>query len=151
MLVKSPGGSGESKLNSLIGSGSNCSGDIVVEGGLKIDGSFKGTIKAHSIYVGKNANIEATVIVKTAVIGGKILGDVIAEESLELQPKGELIGDVRTKNLIVADTAVLEGRFEMGKSKAYAGRPKLDSGPVTGTAFKPEPEPNRENKKEGDV
>ena len=125
MLGKSSGGSGESKLNSLIGKGSNCAGDIAVEGGLKIDGDFKGTIAASSLYIGKNANVEATVKVKTAVIGGKLRGDIIAEDNLELQPKAELIGDVRTKNLIVADTAVIEGRFDMGMSKAYADRPKL--------------------------
>jgi cytoskeletal protein CcmA (bactofilin family) len=150
MLGKSSGGSGESKLNSLIGNGSNCAGDIVVEGGLKIDGYFKGTIKAHSIYVGKNANIEATVVVKTAVIGGKVLGDVIAEDGLELQPKAELIGDVRTKNLVVADTAVLEGRFDMGKSKAYASRPKLDIELGGDAVSKPEvgevPEQKKEDK-----
>ncbi len=129
MFGKDSGGTGESKLNSLIGKGSNCKGDIVVQGGLKIDGNLKGTIKAHSLYVGKNAFIEATVEVKTAVIGGKVLGDVIAEDNLELQPNSELIGDVRTKNLIVADTAVLEGRFVMGKSEAYTKRPRLNLQP----------------------
>jgi len=126
MLGKNSGGSDESKLNSLIGKGSNCAGDIAVEGGLKIDGDFKGTIAANALYIGKNANVKATVKVKIAVIGGKLHGDIIAEDSLELQPKAELIGDVRTKNLIVADTAVLEGRFDMGMSKAYAERPKLN-------------------------
>lgn len=130
MLGKSSGGSGESKLNSLIGKGSNCTGDIAVEGGLKIDGDFKGTIAANSLYIGKNANVEATVKVKTAVIGGKLHGDIVAEDSLELQPKAELIGDVRTKNLVVADTAVLEGRFDMGMSEAYSKRPKLNKEPA---------------------
>jgi cytoskeletal protein CcmA (bactofilin family) len=130
MLGKNSGGSGESKLNSLIGKGSNCTGDIAVEGGLKIDGDFKGTIAANSIYIGKNAKVEATVKVKTAVIGGKLHGDIVAEDSLELQPKAELVGDVRTKNLIVADTAVLEGRFDMGMSEAYSKRPKLNAEPA---------------------
>lgn len=130
MLGKSSGGSGESKLNSLIGKGSNCTGDIVVEGGLKIDGDFKGTITANSLYIGKHAIVEATVKVKTAVIGGKLHGDIVAEDNLELQPKAELIGDVRTKNLVVADTAVLEGRFDMGMSEAYAKRPKLNMEPA---------------------
>lgn len=134
MLGKISGGSGESKLNSLIGKGSNCTGDIAVEGGLKIDGNFKGTVAANSLYIGKNANVKATVKVKTAVIGGKLHGDIVAEDSLELQPKAELIGDVRTKNLVVADTAVLEGRFDMGMSEAYSKRPKLNMEPAASRA-----------------
>jgi cytoskeletal protein CcmA (bactofilin family) len=137
MLGKNSGGPGETKLNSLIGKGSNCTGDIAVEGGLKIDGGFKGTISANSLYIGKSAIVEATVNVKTAVIGGRLLGDIIAEDGLELQPKAELIGDVRTKNLIVADTAVLEGRFDMGMSEAYEKRPKLNKEPAAAPATRP--------------
>ena len=44
MFGKDAGSPGESKLNSIIGKGSNCEGEIVVGGGLKIDGKFKGKI-----------------------------------------------------------------------------------------------------------
>lgn len=138
MFGKDSGGTGESKLNSLIGKGSNCNGDIVVEGGLKIDGNFKGTITAFSLYIGKDARVEATVKVKNAVIGGKLIGDIIAEDGLELQPRAELIGDARTKNLTVADTAVLEGRFDMGMSETYSRRPKLNMVPGSGAETKKE-------------
>lgn len=142
-------GSGDSKLNSIVGRGSQCEGEIVVAGGLKIDGKFKGKIKADSVFVGKEAVIEATVETNVAVIGGKIFGDVVARESLELQPKAELIGNVHTKNLIVGESAVLDGYCDMGQKnrhpkgapdaakgaeagKTAGGRPDTDGRPAPG-------------------
>jgi len=122
MFGKDAGSPGESKLNSIIGKGSNCEGEIVVGGGLKIDGKFKGKIKADSVFVGKEAVIEAAVDTNVAVIGGKVLGNVTARESLELQAKAELIGNVTTKNLIVGESAILDGFCDMGQKDRRANR-----------------------------
>lgn len=141
MLGKDSSGT-DSKVNSIIGKGSNCDGSIEVNGGLKIDGQFKGTIKAQSLYVGRDAVVEATINVNHAVIGGKVLGDVVASEFLELQAKAEVIGDVKTKRLIVAESAIIDGTIGMGRTDEYNKRPKLE--PETKksepTAKKPETE-----------
>lgn len=129
MFGKDAGASGEAKLNSIIGKGSNCTGDVVVAGGLKIDGNFKGTIKADSVFVGKDAVIEATIDVNVAVIGGKVVGDVVARESLELQTKAELIGNVKTKTLVVAETAVLDGYCDMGRKDRHAKQDEAKTPP----------------------
>jgi len=143
MLGKDSSGA-DSKVNSIIGKGSNCNGGIEVNGGLKIDGHFKGTIKAKSLYVGRDAVVEATIDVNHAVIGGKVLGDVVASEFLELQAKAELIGDVKTQRLIVAESAIIDGSIGMGRTDDYKKRPKLETGsskkePVTKKAADKEP------------
>ena len=120
MFGKDASSAGDTKLNSIIGRGSQCEGEIVVNGGLKIDGKFKGKIKADSVFVGKEAVIEATVETSVAVVGGKILGDVLARESLELQAKSELVGNVTTKNLIVGESAILDGYCDMGQKERHA-------------------------------
>jgi cytoskeletal protein CcmA (bactofilin family) len=133
MFGKDPGSPGDGKLNSIIGKGSKTEGEIVVGGGLKIDGHFKGRIKADSVFVGKEAVIEATVDTNVAVIGGKVVGDVIARESLELQPKSELVGNVRTKNLVVGESAVLDGYCDMGQKDRHPKPPdKAGSAPGGG-------------------
>jgi len=120
MFGKDAGAPGESKLNSIIGKGSNCEGEIAVAGGLKVDGNFKGSIKADSVFVGKEAVLDAAIEVNVAVIGGKVVGDVIARQSLELQAKAELVGNVVTKQLIVAETAVLDGYCDMGQKERHS-------------------------------
>lgn len=85
-----------------------------------MDGRFKGKIKADSVFVGKEAVIEASVETNVAVIGGKVQGDVTARESLELQAKSELVGNVTTKNLIVGESAILDGYCDMGQKERHA-------------------------------
>ncbi len=133
--------SGESKLNSIIGKGSTCQGDIVVAGGVKIDGNFKGTVKAEALYVGKDAVVEATVDTNVAIIGGRVLGDVIARQSLELQAKAELVGNVITKTLIVAETAVLDGYCDMGRKERHAQKPQPSKEGAAPGAHGPVPGP----------
>ncbi|MEE9457817.1 MAG: polymer-forming cytoskeletal protein [bacterium] len=120
MFGKDASSAGDGKLNSIIGRGSQCEGEIVVAGGLKVDGRFKGKIKADSVFVGKEAVIEANVETNVAVIGGKVQGDVTARESLELQAKSELVGNVKTKNLIVGESAILDGYCDMGQKERHA-------------------------------
>jgi cytoskeletal protein CcmA (bactofilin family) len=120
MFGKDASSAGDSKLNSIIGRGSQCEGEIEVAGGLKVDGRFKGKIKADSVFVGKEAVIEATIDTNVAVVGGKVRGDVTARESLELQAKSELIGNVKTKNLIVGESAILDGYCDMGQKERHA-------------------------------
>jgi len=127
MFGKDTGTPGESKLNSIIGKGSNCEGDIVVAGGIKVDGNFRGTIKADAVFVGKDATLDATIDANVAVIGGKVIGDVIARQSLELQGKAELVGNIQTKNLIVAETAILDGYCDMGQRERHATRVKKET------------------------
>jgi cytoskeletal protein CcmA (bactofilin family) len=138
MFGKDASSAGDTKLNSIIGRGSQCEGEIVVNGGLKIDGRFKGKIKADSVFVGKEAVIEATVETNVAVVGGKILGDVVARESLELQAKSELVGNVRTKNLIVGESAVLDGYCDMGQKERHA-KGEAEKKPAAGDAKSGDP------------
>ncbi len=135
MFGKDASSAGDTKLNSIIGRGSQCEGEIAVNGGLKIDGRFKGKIKADSVFVGKEAVIEATVETNVAVIGGKVLGDVVARESLELQAKSELVGNVRTKNLIVGESAILDGYCDMGQKERHSkGEAEKKSAPDDATS-----------------
>jgi cytoskeletal protein CcmA (bactofilin family) len=142
MFGKDAGAPGESKLNSIVGKGSNCQGDIVVAGGIKIDGNFKGTVKADAVFVGRDAIIEATIDTNVAVIGGKVVGDVVARQSLELQTKAELIGDVTTKVLVVAETAVLDGLIDMGQKERHIKKPaKPQPAETAGRAVAASPAP----------
>ena len=106
----------DGKLNSILGKDSNFVGNFNVSGGLRIDGKIKGNIKADVLFVGRDAELTGDIEVSRAIIGGKVYGNIIARESLELQSKAELIGDVATKNLVIAEGVVYDGKVDMGIS-----------------------------------
>lgn len=116
---------GEGGLNTIIGKDSIVEGTIEVQGGLRVDGIVRGRISVtESISVGDSGRVEADLTVKIAVVGGKVVGNVLAEDRIELQSKAVVEGDITTKNLIVEEGAVFHGRCNMKNFSSEALPPE---------------------------
>jgi cytoskeletal protein CcmA (bactofilin family) len=113
---------GSSGVHSIVGEGTIFEGNISVQGSLRIDGIFKGTIKCDAFYVGRSAEVTAEVEANRSVIGGKIHGNLVSPMSAEIEETAEIIGDVRTESLTIAEKAVVHGFIDMGKSEGYKNR-----------------------------
>jgi len=83
---------------------------------------FKGTIKCDAFYVGRSAEVTAEIEANRSVIGGKIHGNLISPMSAEIEETAEIIGDVRTESLTIAEKAIVHGFIDMGKSEGYKNR-----------------------------
>ncbi|UCB51882.1 MAG: polymer-forming cytoskeletal protein [Candidatus Zixiibacteriota bacterium] len=119
---KDRGGEG---LNTIIGKDSVIEGTIKVQGGVRIDGAVRGRISAsESLAVGDTGTVEAELAVKTAVIGGKVFGNIFAQDKIELQSKAVVEGDVTTKNLVVEEGAVFHGRCNMKETSTEPPPPQ---------------------------
>ncbi len=104
-------------MNTIIGKDSIIEGTLEVQGGLRVDGIVRGRISAtESLAVGDSGRVEADLTVRIAVIGGKVVGNIFAQDKIELQSKAEVEGDITTKNLIVEEGAVFHGRCNMKNS-----------------------------------
>ena len=69
-------------INSIVGEGTRFSGEVELEGLLRIDGDFSGTILTKGkVLIGKNGRAECTIRAGTVVIGGVIKGNIFAEEN----------------------------------------------------------------------
>jgi cytoskeletal protein CcmA (bactofilin family) len=72
--------------------------------------------------------VEADVEANSAVVAGKVVGNLNARESVELQANSDVEGDIRTKSLVVEQGAVFCGGCHMknGKSAAKFLAPEED-------------------------
>jgi len=109
------------KLEVVIGNETVIKGEIVSKGTVRIDGRFEGNVAADCVIVGESGTILGDVTAKSLLAAGRISGNVHSSESVEIQPKGEVNGDIYTHRLTVADGGVFEGRSYMQKSRD-AGR-----------------------------
>ncbi len=85
------------------------SGDLVIEG--RVEGSLS---LGGALHLGAAAFVEGAIRVQSAVIGGKVVGDVEATESIELLAGCRVEGDLRAPRLTLAEGAILRGRVELG-------------------------------------
>lgn len=107
-------GKPSSKIDTLIGAGSRIDGDVRFSGGLRVDGVVSGNIvsdDAGTLVLSEEATIEGEIRVAHAVINGQVAGPIHASESLELQAKARVTGDVHYATLEVHLGAVVEGRL----------------------------------------
>jgi cytoskeletal protein CcmA (bactofilin family) len=102
------------RIDTLIGAGSRLDGNIHFIGGLRIDGAVKGNViadDAGTVVLSEHATVEGEIRVAHAVINGKVIGPIHGSESIELQAKAEVTGDVHYKTLEVQLGAIVQGRL----------------------------------------
>jgi cytoskeletal protein CcmA (bactofilin family) len=93
-------------------------GNLIAPHSVRIDGKFKGTIETSElITIGSSGVVEADIKAKSAIIGGKVIGNVTVEDRVELESHASLIGDLCTRDLVINEGAVFHGSCAMEKSK----------------------------------
>lgn len=90
--------------------------DLTIEG--MVDGKI--VVKDHSLTVGTNGRINAEVHAKTVLILGQVVGNVTADDKVEIASSGSLQGDVRAPRVAIADGARFKGAIDMER-KAGTG------------------------------
>ena len=102
-------------VNTIIGEGTVLKGNVKVEGSIQVDGDFDGTIDAvDTLVVGETGKVDGDATVANAVIGGRMYGNVFASGKIELQRGSQLLGDIKTRGLVIEDGVVFQGNCQMG-------------------------------------
>src|SRR6266853_5405924 len=101
--------------------------DVEVKGTLKFagemtfDGKVDGDINSDGILnLGDNAVVKGTIDVGSVVVRGKITGNVIAKEKIDIKAKTELFGDVRSAKLVIEEGVTFVGKSEVNPNKVSA-------------------------------
>ena len=107
--------SGSPSGNSLIGSGTTITGDIVSNGDVRIDGILKGNIRGSAkILIGQDGLVEGDIQGQQADILGKVNGKIQVKELLNLRGKAAVNGDIRAAKLQVEPSVTFNGKCHMG-------------------------------------
>ncbi len=101
----------ESKMTNLT-SDTNVKGTIKFAEAMRIDGKFEGELITDNgeLTVGKTGNVKADVNVRSAVIVGRMGGNIKASDKVELKQKAHLIGDLQAKTLVIEEGVVFIGQ-----------------------------------------
>lgn len=89
-------------------------GDFASQGNVLIEGMVEGSLRTErDLRVGERARIIADVFAANAIVAGEIRGNLSVGERLELESTARVHGDVKTKVLVVASGAVINGKLQM--------------------------------------
>ena len=101
----------------FLGKGSHFKGIVTFEGTIRIDGRLEGEIHTKgTLVVGEHAVIEGDIGADVVISGGRVTGNIIASQKVQLLSTGVVLGTIKTPLL-----SVEEGVRFMGNCEA-AGR-----------------------------
>jgi cytoskeletal protein CcmA (bactofilin family) len=105
------------RIDSLIGAGTRVEGSVHFSGGLRVDGEVTGSIVAVEgasssvLVLSEHARIEGAVSVAHLVTNGTVVGPVSVTQSIEMQSKARIVGDLQYASIEMHQGAVIEGRL----------------------------------------
>ncbi len=103
----------------IIGVETRISGEIRGDEDLVIKGRVDGKIHlSQALTVEKGAIVQADVDVRTLVVSGTLVGNVVASESVRLLPSARVVGDLAAPRVALESGAAYRGRVDMGDVEA---------------------------------
>lgn len=93
---------------------------IIIRGRLRVheDLTIRGRIEAEitsskALIIESSGIVKADVRVQSAKISGVLVGNVTAEEKIEIAADGRVVGDLRAPRIVISDGAAFRGKIEM--------------------------------------
>lgn len=117
MMNKKTSGTSISEFGSIstnLGKDTYFNGTLTFKKPLQISGEFIGEIISESfLYISDTAVVRANIQAHTVIVGGQVIGNVVATERLEMLSTGKVTGNIKTAKLQIADGVVFDGNCEM--------------------------------------
>ncbi len=113
----------ETADRTVIARPSKIEGRISGSGEIVVNGLVNGTIEATgTVNVGEKGRVEATVHGKIVSVSGAVVGDISADERIELEISAQVDGNITAPRILIKDGASFRGQVNMRKPES---RPPL--------------------------
>jgi cytoskeletal protein CcmA (bactofilin family) len=92
-------------------------GEVTGSESLYIDGKIEGTINlsGNRVTVGRNGQVSANITAREIVVLGKVRGNMIASDRVDIRSEGSLTGDVAAQRISIEDGAFFKGGIDIRK------------------------------------
>lgn len=102
----------------LISAGTILQGDVKSETDLRIDGTIQGNVYSSAkIVIGPTGHVEGNIDGRHADITGRVTGNIVVEELLQLRGQCSVEGNIQAATLQIDPTATFNGKCQMGNRK----------------------------------
>jgi cytoskeletal protein CcmA (bactofilin family) len=119
-----PGGA----LRTALGPDDSITGKLCFSAPTRIDGTLRGEVRSTDlIVVGETAVVDGPIRATSLVVLGRVHGDVLGAERVEVGPRGVLQGAIETQDLVVREGGRLEGHCRvapLARATVHALRPR---------------------------
>ena len=90
--------------------------DLLVEG--RVEGDIR--LPSNTVTVGPTGKVKATIEAKVIVVEGKVDGDLVGAEQIEIRRSGHVLGNITAPRVGLEDGAQFKGNIDMSPKKSAA-------------------------------
>jgi cytoskeletal protein CcmA (bactofilin family) len=110
----------QTRSGASISQGIRIKGEVTGSEDLYVDGQVEGklTLSNGSLTIGPNGTVKADVDAREVHVRGRVDGNIVGHDKIQLSSTGVVSGEVRTERLAIEEGAVLRGKVEAGKAPA---------------------------------
>ena len=98
--------------------------DVEIKGNLKFAGelTFEGKLEGEihtdgTLHLGDSAVVNGSINAGTVIVRGKVNGNIIAKDKIDIKAKTELFGDIRASKLVIEEGITFVGKTEVNPNK----------------------------------
>jgi cytoskeletal protein CcmA (bactofilin family) len=93
-------------------------GSLRFTGEMTFEGKLEGEIQSDGVLnLGDSAVINGNINAQSVVVRGKINGNIIAKEKIDIKAKTEMFGDIRAARLAIEEGVTFVGKTEVNPNK----------------------------------
>lgn len=105
--------------HNVLAFGTKVKGVVAADGDFRIDGEVEGDLTCKGkVVIGPQGVLKGNLTCQNAEIMGRLEGKVVVAELLSLKQTARVLGEIKTKTLVIEQDAVFTGTCDMGQMAA---------------------------------
>ncbi len=102
------------RIENVVGPTAHFDGELKCNGGIRIDGVFRGSMETMgNVIIGEAAKVEADIAARNVSVAGSVKGNIKAAGRLEILSTGQLWGDIEVESFLIDEGGFFNGSSTM--------------------------------------
>lgn len=141
----------QTSISTFVGADTKVEGTLITHSSVRIDGTVVGGVVADgTVVLSQSGQIQGNVIAENIIVAGIIDGNLNIKDKTNIEPTGEVYGDINTARILIDEQSVFQGKCNMNidRSKSRKGKVvKVTDEPKTETAEAKDKEPESKDER----
>ena len=109
-----------STITTFIGVDSVFEGKVTTKASIRIDGTVIGDIRTEGVVVlTKSGKVVGTIEAENIIVAGVIEGNMSIRDKVNVEPTGEIYGDIVTSKFVIDEESIFQGNCIMNRDGSY--------------------------------
>ena len=138
------------QISTFIGADTTVEGKLITKSSVRIDGNVVGGVIAEgTVVLTESGQIQGNVMAENIIVSGVVDGNMEIRDKVNIEPTGEVYGDITTSRILIDEASVFQGQCNMNRDKEQEKKRRLIRKAEEVTYE--EEKPVKKSRKDGDI